>query len=626
MTDQNGQTDGENPRVEEPAVKSSAKGYGFFAAALLLALLGLVLSETNGAKTAVGPGGFLYLIADTQRELTQLPVRVTRMTDEEEINIGDEIVKRRYEPGTNNPEEGAAENRDVQNYVQEVGARVARQAHRKLPYRFHYLPDIGLVNAFALPGGHVFIGKGMLSLMDSEDELASVLGHEIEHIDHYHCAERAQTEAALERLPLGELVALPIAVFEAGYSKDQELEADREGTLLAVQAGYSPNGAMRMFETLERLYGEVMHSSATPEEELNQVTQEALRGYFRSHPLPSERIEQIRRLFAEQKWEPKAERDLRIQNIFAALRAQEALRAHEYAQAAALAKLALAHAANDAGALETLALAQFALADFEGSAASLRRLLDLKDTATAVIKKIPLHARMYALALAATGNYARAAAQFQEWLGFTSQHISLRTVPGNFPVRSLESMPATGEAPAITVDQALLMADAAGLQLLAGDKTAANGLLATLKVTTAPNVDADVIGRLGYWYYRSGDYVNADAMLGRGVEGRPANAIMRAHFGWTLLEEGKLSTALQEFDSAGDDGYAHMGQAVANWLAQNPDQALKQFAQATAEDPYWLNPKWVQGNSTATVMKALEQMKIEREKRRLADLARQRKP
>ena len=120
-----------------------------------------------------------------------------------------------------------------------VGRSWPRDAHRKLPYKFHYIPDPIFINAFALPGGHVYVGAGLLELMDSEDELAAVLGHEIEHIDHYHCAERVQREQALRKIPLGGLVALPVEVFEAGYSKDQELEADREGTRLAVEAGYS---------------------------------------------------------------------------------------------------------------------------------------------------------------------------------------------------------------------------------------------------------------------------------------------------------------------------------------------------------------------------------------------------
>ena len=97
----------------------------------------------------------------------------------------------------------------------------------------------------------------MLDLMTSEDELAAVLGHEIEHIDHYHCAERVQIEAQLRKLKLGlmgAIVQILLQVWEAGYNKDEELEADREGTRLAVLAGYSPYGAVAMFERLSNLH------------------------------------------------------------------------------------------------------------------------------------------------------------------------------------------------------------------------------------------------------------------------------------------------------------------------------------------------------------------------------------
>ena len=66
-----------------------------------------------------------------------------------------------------------------------VGSELATHAHRMLPYKFHYIPNPNFVNAFALPGGHVYVGAGLVSLMDSEDELAALIGHEIEHIDHY---------------------------------------------------------------------------------------------------------------------------------------------------------------------------------------------------------------------------------------------------------------------------------------------------------------------------------------------------------------------------------------------------------------------------------------------------------
>jgi predicted Zn-dependent protease len=130
------------------------------------------------------------------------------------------------------------------------------------------------INAFTLPDGHVYVGAGLLSYIDSEDELAAVMGHEIEHIDHSHCAERVQQEQALHKIPFGGLIALPIEVFEAGYSKDQELAADREGTRVAVATGYSANGAIRMFETFDRLFKEYQAMASTPQQEMSQVAQQ----------------------------------------------------------------------------------------------------------------------------------------------------------------------------------------------------------------------------------------------------------------------------------------------------------------------------------------------------------------
>src|SRR5262249_33159630 len=167
-------------------------------------------------------------------------------------------------------------------------------------------------NAFALPGGHIFFGAGLLEFMDSEDELASVLAHEIEHVDHYHCAERAQTEATLRKLPLGELVALPIELFEAGYTKEQEAEADREGLMLMASRGYSPTGALRLFEVFDRARSQTVQPDSNPQQEVARVVIEGLGGYFRSHPLPAERAAEVRRLIAEQNWKLRAESDLQL--------------------------------------------------------------------------------------------------------------------------------------------------------------------------------------------------------------------------------------------------------------------------------------------------------------------------
>jgi len=212
------------------------------------------------------------------------------------------IVAQRWKP---NASEQKTFN-EVQTYIQHVGARVSSHARRKLPYKFHYIPDPYFVNAFALPGGHVFVGAGLLRLMQSEDALAAILGHEVEHIDLRHCAERVQTERQLRHLgPIGDLIGLPVSLFTAGYSKDQELEADRYGTALAVADHYSPAGILQLFKEFGRLeheYGDTVNQPATPIDEATHISLQTLSGYFQSHPPAAQRSQQITTLIQSEHW------------------------------------------------------------------------------------------------------------------------------------------------------------------------------------------------------------------------------------------------------------------------------------------------------------------------------------
>jgi predicted Zn-dependent protease len=244
-------------------------------------------SRQHKVEARVGPEAVLNALADTQREFSRVPASVTRISDDQEIEIGNALAPRYVVPSQ--PQDVA-----MQVYVDAVGRKVASHARRKFIYQFHYIADENLINAFALPGGHVFIGKGLLQLMETEDELANVLGHEVEHIDNYHC------------------VAFPMELFRAGYGKEQELEADRDGTYLAVMAGYSPQGAIHMFKTFKRLHSEYILKAQSPDEELSQVALAGLEGYFRSHPLPEERVNQIQRMVAAKKWASGPEKALQV--------------------------------------------------------------------------------------------------------------------------------------------------------------------------------------------------------------------------------------------------------------------------------------------------------------------------
>jgi len=277
------------------------------------ALAGLYWSQRRPKSTPVSANAILNMAADAQRDLSRIPMHFTRLSDEQEIAIGKELASR-YATQTRKltPEEEG-----LQKYITRVGGTIALHAHRHLPYTFAVLPDHNMINAFSLPGGPVYIGAGMLDLMMSEDELANVLGHEIEHIDHYHCVERVQLEAKLKNLNLevfGALLQIPLELWQAGYNKDEEFEADREGMHLAIQSGYSPYGAVDLFERFAKLCDEYVIHAQSPDQELSELAIQSLTGYFRSHPLPSERLAQAKRIIAEQHWEDrKTQKPFRVE-------------------------------------------------------------------------------------------------------------------------------------------------------------------------------------------------------------------------------------------------------------------------------------------------------------------------
>ncbi len=268
--------------------------------ALILLIAGgaLYFAQHRKRHDAVSADAVVDMAADWQRDVTRAPMQFTRLSDEQETQIGDELARQYLSAEPAQSSEAQA----TEEYVNEVGGRIAAHARRRLNYRFHLIGDASLINAFALPGGHVFIGQGLLNQMTSEDELAFVLGHELEHIDHYHAVERVQLEAKLKSVDLDVVAAIaeiPMSLWLAGYSKDQEFEADREGLRIAVATGYSPQGAVNMTERLIKLRSEYVMHAETPADELSQVAINGLMGYFRSHPLPSERLERINEVIAQ---------------------------------------------------------------------------------------------------------------------------------------------------------------------------------------------------------------------------------------------------------------------------------------------------------------------------------------
>jgi len=159
----------------------------------------------------------------------------------------------------------------IDEYVQAVGNRVAvKQRDPDWPFEFHAL-NSNVINAFALPGGKVFITMGLLRSMGNEAQLAAVLGHECGHVSERHGMEQVQLDMLtnLGRDILTELAGDVISdevwdtvgnslinLYTAGYSRDQESEADQRGIAAAYKAGYNPLGAVQLMELFQSLEAE----------------------------------------------------------------------------------------------------------------------------------------------------------------------------------------------------------------------------------------------------------------------------------------------------------------------------------------------------------------------------------
>jgi predicted Zn-dependent protease len=195
----------------------------------------------------------------------------------------DIVIGRKYAPEVEKQLEGKISDESVQNYIDSIGQRIARVCHRPdLEYHFTAVEDKS-VNALALPGGYVFITKGMLAKLTTEAQLASILGHEVAHAVARDSAAAISREigigilfatAATQDTPRGALAAANITrqILGLQYSREDEQEADLAGLDYMIRAGYDPGG---MIETIQMLQNE---QKVKPIE------------FFSTHPNPRNRI------------------------------------------------------------------------------------------------------------------------------------------------------------------------------------------------------------------------------------------------------------------------------------------------------------------------------------------------
>lgn len=183
----------------------------------------------------------------------------------------------------------------VADYVSRVGAKVATNTERPdVQYKF-FVIDSPIVNAFAIPGGYVYVSRGLLALANNEAEIAGVLGHEIGHITARHSAERmshgllvglgaAVLSAAVGDPGVSRAAGLGSELYIKSYSRGQESQADELGVRYLSHAGYDPQAMASFLKKLD--------AQTKLEQQIAGSASQSEFNYFSTHPVTSDRIVQ----------------------------------------------------------------------------------------------------------------------------------------------------------------------------------------------------------------------------------------------------------------------------------------------------------------------------------------------
>jgi predicted Zn-dependent protease len=217
---------------------------------------------------------------------------ISLMSEQQEIATGQqmdgEVIK----------EMGVYDDAELQRYVSDLGLRLAKISPRpNLPWKFTVVNQPA-VNAFALPGGFIYITRGIMPFLGDEAELAGVLGHEIGHVTARHSAQQytKATGASIgmtllsifvpESRPFQSLTETALGVLFLKYGRDDENQADELGAQYAARAGWDPHGVAGMLSTLDRLDAAQGSSKGVP-------------NWLSTHPAPANRVEHVQQVIAK---------------------------------------------------------------------------------------------------------------------------------------------------------------------------------------------------------------------------------------------------------------------------------------------------------------------------------------
>ncbi len=209
-------------------------------------------------------------------DINKTLLRITELSDEEENKIGEELYKKITD------ELKPAKERKFK--IKQIFDRIKSKAERKkIKYSYGIFEDT-TINAFALAGGKTIILTGLIDFLDTEDQMAFVIAHEIAHNELKHCIRKIQYAVQASKInPMfGEVVRIAYNVYSRPYSQQEELEADSVGVELMVNAGYKIDGAISFFEKLKELEG------------INKRLEiEPINDFIYTHPMAEKRKQRI---------------------------------------------------------------------------------------------------------------------------------------------------------------------------------------------------------------------------------------------------------------------------------------------------------------------------------------------
>ena len=229
---------------------------------------------------------FKYFTNTQVNEITGESQKV-QWTVDEEVRLGIQSA-----PQMAQQHGGLHPDQRAQDYVDQVGYRLVNSVNSiknsNYKFDFHLLVDPNAVNAFALPGGQVFITAALFNKLGSEDQLAGVLGHEVGHVVHRHGAERMAKTGFIQGLiqsvmigsGSGEVAQIANVIGQYSsmkYGRDQELESDDFGVYLMLESGYNASELIKVMDILEKSSG----GQKVPE-------------FQSTHPSPENRREKIK--------------------------------------------------------------------------------------------------------------------------------------------------------------------------------------------------------------------------------------------------------------------------------------------------------------------------------------------